>query len=151
MAGVQEYPRTAKGRIHELDQIQKKKKLSILGGGVLNYGLIGIDTYMNLKEGDSAPVAVGKALLTNAAFSLIPGGVPMALGLSAVAAAPSIMNALDQASFSMTQAKQSFRSDFQSTESQISMLQTGLTNMQDARTHAVRQMANHARGAQKVY
>jgi len=146
MAGVQQSPNNAEGRIHELN-----KKGIRLGGGLLNYGFIGLDTALRMKEGESAPVAVGKALLTNAALSLLPGGLPAALGVMAVASAPELMNQLDQAAGAINAKKRQFGGNFQESESQLRMMQQGLSRMQNARMHAVRKMANHARGAQKVY
>ena len=146
MAGTQKSPTMAQGNIYEL-----QKKGLRLGGSLLNYGFIGLDSALRIKDGESAPVALGKALLTNAAFSLLPGGLPTMLGLMAVQAAPEIMNQLDVAAGAINAKKRQFGGNFQETESQLTMLQQGLTKMQNARMQAARVMANHARGAQKVY
>jgi hypothetical protein len=146
MAGTQQSPPTAGGNINDL-----QKKGLRMGGGLLNYGFIGVDSAMRMKNGESAPVAVGKALLTNAAFSLIPGGIVGATAVMAVASAPEIMNQLDRAAGGLNAKKQQFGGNFQESESQLQMMQTGVGKMQDARMHATRRMANHARNAQKVY
>ncbi len=145
MAGAQQPPNNANGNIHKL------KKFGSSLGGPLNVAFVGVDSAMSMKEGDNAAVAVGKALLTNAAFSLIPGGIVGAGILGAAMAAPQIKDQMDQAAGNLNKKKQSFASTFQETESQLTMMQQGIGRMQDARMHATRQMANHARGAQKIY
>lgn len=146
MAGTQQSPINAGGNINDL-----KKKGLRMGGSALNYGFIGVDAFTRIKSGENAAVAVGKSVLTNAAFSLIPGGIVGALGVMAVASAPEIMNQLDIAAEGINNKKQQFGGNFQETESQLNLMQTGLGKMQDARMHATRRMANHARNAQKVY
>lgn len=146
MAGTQQSTQNGQGSINQL-----QKKGFRMGGSMLNYGFIGVDSFMSMKEGESAPVAVGKALLTNAAFSLLPGGIMGAVAIGAVASAPEIMNQLDRATGALDAKKRQFGGNFQESETQMMMMQQGLGNMQNARTHAVRRMANHARGAQKVY
>lgn len=146
MTGTSNVPNNAEGNISQL-----KKHGMKLGGGLLNYGFVGVDSYMRMKDGQSAPVAIGSALLTNAAFSLIPGGIVGAAAVMAVASAPEVMNQLDMAASGLNKKKQQFGGNFQETESQLNLLQTGIGKMQDARMQATRQMANHARGAQKVY
>ncbi len=145
MAGVQKSPNNANGNMHRL------KKFGGTLGGPLNVAFVGLDSAMSMREGDNAAVAVGKALLTNAAFSLIPGGIVGAGVLGAAMAAPHIKNQMDQAAGNLNQKKQSFGGSFRETESQLTMMQQGIGRMQDARMHATRQMANHARGAQKIY
>lgn len=147
MAGTQNSPNTPHGRMDQL-----KKVGSRFGGNILNHGFIAFDAYSRIKEGESAPVALGKAMLTNAAFSLIPGGILGFAAIGAAMAAPEVMNQLDQASGAINAKKASFSGGkFQQTESQMALMQTGLTKMQGARTQFARSMANHARGAQKVY
>lgn len=147
MAGTQQQPTNAHGRMDQL----KKKNFSVLGGSILNYGFIGVDSYMRIKEGESAPVAVGKALLTNAFYTMLPGGIAGALAFEGAKAAPEMMMALDQAASGVGAKKQQFGGNFQSTEAQQMMLQSGAQNMHSARMHAARKMASHARGAQRVY
>jgi hypothetical protein len=146
LAGTQKEPVNATGNINDL-----KKKSMRIGGGVLNYGFIGVDSYMRIKDGENPALAVGKAVLTNAAFSLIPGGIVGALAVGAVASAPEVMNQLDVAAGKIDSKKQQFGGNFQETGTQLNMMQNGLGNMQNARMHATRRMANHARNAQKVY
>lgn len=127
------------------------KKGFKMGGGLLNYAFIAGDSALRMKDGEAAPVAVGKALLTNAAFSLLPGGILGAVAIGAVMAAPEMMSQLDRSVNVLNSKKQQFGGNFKETEAQVSLMQTGLGNMQNARTHAARRMANHARGAQRVY
>lgn len=137
---------TAQG---QADQLQKKK--SGIGGRILNHGFIGVDTYMRVKDGENLPMAVGKAVLTNAAFSLLPGGIVGGIAVMGAMAAPEIMNAMDGAAGNLNAKKQQFGGDFQESRTQMRSMQTGLNNMQNARMHATKSMANHARGAQRVY
>lgn len=129
------------------DKLKKKR----LGGNVLNHGFIGVDTYMRVKSGENLPTAVGKAVLTNAAFSMLPGGIIGGLAVVGAMAAPEMMNALDGASNALNAKKQQFGGNFQGSQVQEQMMQQGLGKMQNARMQATRSMANHARGAQKVY
>lgn len=146
MAGTQTGPVNGQGRSDQL-----KKNGMKMGGNILNHGFIGIDTYMRVKDGEKLPVALGKAVLTNAAFSLIPGGIVGAAAVMGVMAAPTVMNTLDQAAGGLNAKKQQFGGNFQESETQFNMMQRGLGNMQNARLQATKSMANHARGAQKVY
>ncbi|MCY8577157.1 hypothetical protein MOD24_15005 [Bacillus haynesii] len=147
MGAIPRPPINAKGSINKLKRLGKAGTL----GGIANVAFVGIDSGMRMQEGESAPVAVGKSLLTNAAFSLIPGGIYGALAIGAATAVPEIMNQLDQAASNLNAKKQQFGGNFQETESQLTMMQQGITRMQNARMQVTRQMANHARGAQKVY
>lgn len=142
MAGTQQQPSNAQGNI---------SKLSRTMGGPLNVAFVGIDSAMRMKDGESAPVAVGKALLTNAAFSLIPGGMIGVAAIGAAYAAPQVVNQMDAAAGRINAKKSQFGGNFEQTESQVNMMQQGIGRMQNARAQATRQMANHARGAQKVY
>lgn len=139
---------TPESRIAETHKSGMAKKLA---GGALSYGFIGVDSYMRMKDGESAPVAVGKAVLTNAAFSLLPGGIIGAVALGGIMAAPAMASEMNRAARGMNGQKQMFHNNFQETTSQVNMLQTGMSRMNDSRTQLTRQMANHARGAAKAY
>lgn len=147
MPGTKDPSINAHGNV---DDLRRKGGMN-LAGNALNYGFIGLDSYMNMKDGKSAPVAIGQAVLTNAAFAMMPGGLLGGIGLMAVASAPEFMNQLDGARGRLSNKKQNFGGDFENTQSQMALMQQGLGNMQNARTHANRAMANHARGAQRVY
>jgi alanine dehydrogenase len=139
MAGTQRAPSNIKGTIAKM------------GGNVFNYGFIGVDTFSRIKSGESAPVAIGKALLTNAAFSLIPGGIVGVAAIGVAMAAPEIINQMDAAAGNLNNKKKQFGGNFQESETQMMSLQNNVSSMQNARMQATRRMANHARGAQKVY
>lgn len=147
MGAIRKPPINAKGNINKLKKLGKAGTL----GGIANVAFVGIDSSMRMQDGESAPVAVGKALLTNAAFSLIPGGIYGAIAVGAATAVPEVMNQLDAAASNLGSKKQQFGGNFQETESQLTMMQQGISRMQNARMQVTRQMANHARGAQKVY
>lgn len=134
---------------NRIDELTKKK--SGIGGRLLNHGFIAFDSFMRVKDGESIPVAVGKAVLTNAAFSMLPGGIVGGMALMAVASAPEVMNQLDAAASGLNAKKQQFGGNFQQTEAQMNLLQSGVGNMQSARAQVVRSMSGHARNAQQVY
>lgn len=148
MAGTGIEPVNAQGRS---DKLQKQSKTAKYTGRALNYGFIGVDTYMRVKDGEALPVAAGKAVLTNAAFSMLPGGIIGGMAVMGAMAAPEIMNTLNQAAGNLNAKKQQFGGNFQESESQMMLMQQGIGKMQNARMQATRSMANHARGAQKVY
>ncbi|MCD7910980.1 hypothetical protein KC480_05500 [Bacillus velezensis] len=142
MGAIRKPPVNAKGGINKLRKLGKAGAL----GGIANVAFVGIDSSMRMQDGESAPVAVGKALVTNAAFSLIPGGIYGAVAVGVATAAPEIMNQLDTAAANLDSKKKQFGGNFQESEPQLTMMQQGISRMQ-----ITRQMANHARGAQKVY
>lgn len=142
MAGTQNAPQNAQGRLGRIARSM---------GGPMNVAFVGIDAGMRMSDGESAPVAVGKSLLTNAAFSLIPGGLIGVAAIGAAMAAPEINEQLRAASGRLNAKKRQFGGNFEETEAQIGLMQQGLGRMQDARMQATRRMANHARGAQQVY
>jgi hypothetical protein len=146
MAGTLNSPTNAEGRTDQL-----KKQGFKVGGNILNHGFIGLDTFMRVKDGEKLPVALGKAVLTNAAFSLIPGGIVGGMAVMAAMSAPQMINTMDQAAGKINAKKQQFGGNFQQSETQFNMMQRGLGNMQNARLQATKSMANHARGAQRVY
>ncbi|CDQ41833.1 hypothetical protein [Virgibacillus salexigens] len=142
---TQQEPANGRGSINKLDKINT-------GLGV---GFVGLDSYMRMKEGESAPVAVGKALLTNAVWSMAPGGLLGGLAISAGAAAvqvaPDLINAAEQKKAKFHANRNRFGSNYQSSQAQQSMQYQGLNQIQQARQHVTANMANHARGAQRVY
>jgi alanine dehydrogenase len=106
---------------------------------------------MCVKDGEKLPIAMGKAVLTNAAWSMLPGGI-IGMGIATAAmSAPAIIQQMDVAAGKLNSKKQQFGGNFQESEAQFGALQRGASNMQNARMQATRVMANHARGAQKVY
>lgn len=142
---TQQEPQNGKGSINKLSKIN----------GPLGVGFVGLDSYMNMKEGDNAPVAVGKALLTNAVWAMAPGGLvgglAIGVGAAAVQLAPEILNAIDQKHAKFHSNRNRFGSNYQSSQAQEAMQYQGLNQIQQARQHVTANMANHARGAQRVY
>lgn len=122
----------------------------LLGSG-LGYGFVAFDAYSRMQEGENAAVATGKAVLSNAAWMMVPGGVPAMLGLSALQMAPEISHAVDAAKAGVSQRKTMFGGGFQQTQGQQYMQQMGLQSIMNARSNASAVMANHARGARKTY
>ncbi len=135
----------AKGSINKLNTLNK-------GLGV---GFVGIDSYMRVKEGESAPVAIGKSLLTNAAWAMAPGGlvggIAIAGGIAATQAIPSAINNINERTSRLGQNLNRFGSNFQSTEAQRTMEYQGINQIEQARTEVARQMSGHAKRAQRVY
>lgn len=146
MAGALKEATTPEGRLDKL-----KKAKGKIGGSILNHGFIGLDTFMRVKDGEKLPVALGKAVLTNAAFSMLPGGIIGGMAVMGAMAAPEMVKQLDQAAGGLNAKKQQFGGNFQESEAQFGMLQRGVGSMHSARLQATKVMANHARGAQKVY
>lgn len=120
--------------------VRKFKKAGRIGG--IAYG-----TYSRMKAGDSASVALGKTILSKAALSLIPCAAITVNTVKAIRTVPKIFNKLD-ATIGAIDSKKSIWG-FKQSESQVAMMQVDLSNMQNARNHLVKSMANHAAGAQK--
>lgn len=142
---------TAKQPVNGKGSINRINKIS----SGLGVGFVGLDAYMNYQDGDNVPVAVGKALLTNAVWSMAPGGLVGGLaigaGATAVQMAPEVLREMEQRKANFHQNRNRFGSNFQSTQAQETMQYQGINQIQQARQHVTAQMANHARGAVKVY
>lgn len=142
---MQVEPQNVKGSVNKLNTINK----------ALGVGFVGIDSYMRIKEGESAPVAVGKALLTNALWAMAPGGLvgglAIGVGIGVAQAAPEMINRIEQRKARLHQNLNRFGSNFQSTQVQQALEYQGINQIQQARQHVATQMATHARGAQRVY
>src|SRR5690625_1212647 len=82
--------KNGKGSINKLSAVNK----------ALGVGFVGVDSYLRMKEGESAPVAVGKALMTNALWAMAPGGliggVAIGVGVGVAQALPDMINAAEQ-------------------------------------------------------
>lgn len=124
---------------------------------VLGPTFVGVDTVMRVKDGEAVPVALGKALVTNAAFSMIPGGiiggVAVMGGVAAIQAAPTIARAVADKQARMGQKSMTFggASKFIGNEGQENMMQQGLSQMDQAANHGLKQIMKHARGAHNTY
>jgi hypothetical protein len=136
-------PQNAKGRA--------KQGLWGRLSGPAGYAFTAIDAYSNIKEGESAPVAIGKALVTNAFWMMMPGGFRAMLGLGLLEAAPELARAIDYAKAAHGQKSIMFGGGFTQNDGQEFMKQTGIQNMMNARNTASAIMAKHARGASKAY
>jgi hypothetical protein len=106
---------------------------------------------MSMREGKSAPVAIGKALVTNALWNMVPGGFATMLGLAALQVAPEVARSFDQMKSGIGAKSIGFSGGFTQNEGQQYMKQMGLSNVMSARQNASAIMANHARGAAKPY
>lgn len=139
------------------EQVRQERGKMQKINGVLGPAMVGVDTIMRVKDGEAVPVALGKAMLTNAAWSLIPGGVVAGVGVMAGMAAfqmaPVIGQAVNAKSAKMGQKELGFggASKFIGSEAQQNMMSQGLSQMNQASNHGVRAMANHARNAHKTY
>jgi len=133
--------------------VQGKQPRSMKGvlGSAFGYGMIGVDAYMRVKNGESMLPAVGKALVTNALWAMAPGGWGAALGLGFLESAPQLANIVD-AKASMLGAKvQMFGGGYTQNEGQEWMKNESMMNMVQARNTGAAIMANHARSARKLY
>ena len=124
---------------------------------VLGPTFVGVDTIMGVKDGESVPVALGKALISNAAFSMIPGGIvggaAVMAGMAAIQAAPAISRAVAAKQSQMGQKSMTFggAGNFVGNEAQENMMQQGLSQMDQAANHGLKQIMRHARGAHNTY
>jgi hypothetical protein len=116
---------------------------------------VGVDAYMRIREGEAVPIAVGKAVVSNALWAMAPGGMVGAIalnaGIIAMQSAPIVMNALDQKRAALNQKRSQFGGTFQSTQAQQLMLNHSVNQIMNARSQLASSMANHARQAQRVY
>ncbi len=122
----------------------KKKKSSKIGS-VLGYGMIGVDAYTRIKDGENPIAAVGKAALTNAMWSMLPGGIVGALAVQAAGAAPEIMNQLDGARKELNSKKGNWGGNFEATEASQNMANMDAQSMDQSRAELTRAMAGYAR------
>lgn len=124
---------------------------------VLGPTFVGVDTVMRVKDGEAIPVALGKALISNAAFSMIPGGFVggMAVmgGMAALQAAPMVGQAMRNKQNQMGMKGMQFGAAgrFVGSEGQENMMMQGLSQMDQSVNHGLKQMMNHARGAHTTY
>lgn len=122
-----------------------------LGSGALGYGFIGIDAYSRIKDGENPVMAVGKAALTNAAWSLVPGGLPVMLATSLLSSAPDIANQLDQAKSTLNNTKHMWGGEFEATEGSQAALQMDTDFANQSRSELARAMAGYARKNNNPY
>jgi hypothetical protein len=120
-------------------------------GGVLGAGFVGIDAISRMKEGESAPVAIGKAAISNALWAMVPGGIGTMLGLTALEMAPEAMRMYDMAKSGIGAKSVQFGGGYTQNEGQEYNKQMGMQNMMNARNSAAAMMSRHARGASKSY
>lgn len=128
---------------------------------VLGPTFVGVDAISRIKDGESAPVAITKALATNAAFGLIPGGmigsIAAMAGVAAIQAAPAISRAIDSKTSKMGQKGVGFAgaNKFIGSEAQENMLEQGLSQMNQATnpsTNAgMKKLMGQARNAHNTY
>ena len=144
---------------HAVDEQGYSKTQSKFGkvNKVLGPAFIGVDTVMRVKDGESVPVALGKAVLTNAAWSLVPGGVVGGLavmgGMAAVQMAPAIAQAMNQKEANMGKKGMVFggASNFVGSEGQQNMMMQGLAQADQALSASTQALSGHARAAHKMY
>lgn len=135
---------------------QKTGKLGAINK-VLGPSFVGVDAVMRVKDGEAVPVAIGKALITNAAFNMIPGGFVggMAVmgGLAALEAAPMVGQAIKNKQNQMGVKGMQFggAGRYVGSEGQENMLMQGLSQMDQSVNHGLKQMMGHARGAHTTY
>lgn len=139
--------RSVKSFLTPKNRIGRLAKLN----GAMAAGFVGLDTYMNMQEGDSMPVAAGKALLTNAIWMAVPGGFFTAAAFGVAMATPQILDAVHQGRRNLSRKAQIFGKGFQENEGQQLMKYFSMQSMQNARQHAAAIMAGHARTATRYY
>ena len=143
------------------DSVEDAAKSGTGLGGKINKVLgptfVGVDTVMRVKDGEAVPVALGKALITNAAFNLIPGGmlggIAVMGGMAAIQAAPAVSRAIEAKHAKMGQKGMTFggAGNFVGNEAQENMMMQGLTQMDAAANHGLKKVMGQARGAHNTY
>lgn len=145
---------TRQGRVTNIpgSKTKVRKPEGLLGRG-LGGAFVAFDSYSRIKAGEAAPVAIGKAVLSNALFmSMGPvAGTAAALGLAAASMAPAAISALDGAKSNHGSKGTMFGGKFAETEGQSFLKQMGMSNMAGARQQAASVMSGHAMGASKSY
>lgn len=122
------------------------------GGGILGYGFIGVDAYSRIKEGENPVMAIGKAALTNAAWNLLPGGLPLALAIGAAGSLPDVMNQMKGAKTQLSGKKRMWNNNFEDTESSQNLRDMDMDRMDNSRAELSRAMSGFARrNNTKVY
>lgn len=122
-----------------------KKKKTSKTGSVLGYGMIGVDAYTRIKDGENPIAAVGAAALTNAMWSMLPGGIVGALAVQAVSSVPDIVNQLDGARKDLNSKKSNWGGNFEATEASQNMANMDMQSMDQSRSELTRAMAGYAR------
>ncbi|WP_067924111.1 hypothetical protein [Alicyclobacillus shizuokensis] len=111
----------------------------------------GLGTAVGMASGESLPVALGKSVMENALWSLVPGGFATMLGVTAAQMLPEIMNATTMAESRLGQRSAMFGAGYIDTEAAASLRQTTLNQMMQARQNASLAVMGHARNAAKAY
>ncbi|GAK42024.1 hypothetical protein TCA2_4516 [Paenibacillus sp. TCA20] len=128
-------------------QFRKEGKIARTFGA----GMVAVDAFSRIKDGENAAVAIGKAALTNAAWNLMPGGFLTMGVMAGVSMTPEIIRMTDAAKAGIRQKSSMFGGGFTQNEGQMYMQQTGMQNASNARNTASAIMSRHARGASKAY
>lgn len=107
--------------------------------------MIGVDAYTRIKDGENPIAAVGAAALTNAMWSMLPGGIVGALAVQAISSAPDIVNQLDGTRKDLNSKKSNWGSNFEATEASQNMANMDMQSMDQSRSELTRAMAGYAR------
>ena len=122
-----------------------KKKKTSKSSSVLGYGLIGVDAYSRIKDGENPIAAIGGAALTNAMWSMLPGGLVGALAVQAISSVPDIVEQLDGARKELNTKKSNWGGNFEATEASQNMANMDMQSMDQSRSELTRAMAGYAR------
>lgn len=131
----------------QINKLRKEGMVSRISGGAFT----AFDAYSRIKGGENAAVAIGKAAVTNAAWNLMPGGLLAMAGITAVQAAPQLIQATEAAKSALSAKGSMFGNGFIQNEGQAYMQQMGMNNAVSARQTASAVMSKHARRASKSY
>lgn len=131
---------------------KKKKRKGAGKGGILNYGFIGVDAAMRMGEGDGFIESAGKAVLTNAAYSMLPGGIFTGIALSATTMIPEGMRSLKDNLQTKNADKQMFAGrGYEPSEESYALMDINYSRQQEARTQSVKALTQHAAQHTKYY
>lgn len=134
--------------------VAKKSKL-LSGRNLLGGAFVGYDAYSRIKDGENAAVAIGKAVVTNALFAALPGGIVGGLaiggGVMVASMAPDLYDAVEAKKADLSRKSDSFQTSFEESEGQIANRQQGMQQQQQAEQYALDRMRRHAQGAHSTY
>jgi len=132
----------------------QRGRMSKINSG-LGVGFVGLEAYSRIKDGESAPLAVGKALATNALWSMVPGGLAGGLAITAgslaMQAIPAAKQKIKDKKSELHSNLNRFGSNFQSTQAQEELAYQGYNQLEAARNHLATNISGHARNAQQIY
>lgn len=120
-------------------------------GTALSASFIGLDVYGRSKEGESLATAVPKAVVTNAIYSAIPGGIPTMLAITGATALPSIADGIDRQRNMLDRRKGMMNNSYKENDAQLQALSQGMMRMNQASNQNSMRLATQAQSRYQTY